>query len=311
MSAERNISPQEYELLSAYIDGELTVDEQQMVEQRLLSDVLLKQELEALQSTVNLIHQLPEMMAPRNFTLTPEMVSTSKIIPLRTQRKPYNAYLSLVASITLMVFGAIFLLSEVNQPSLNRAAISSNEQSFEAVAILPTSTVNPTIETDAVEGDAVMQAVEEAEVPADEEGTSTTMALRSVESDVQDGFVGDASLTDSDVMFEADDAESEEMTDSGMGAMAGSSMLAPEPTLLPITSESVAEDLVSAPEELTIESSVSELDKAVDEPMELPSAPPIVNSERSVGGVEIGIGLFVCGLLFLVVAFGLFRRNRR
>ena len=115
MSAEQNINPQDYELLSAYIDGELTNDERITLEQRLAKDSFLQHELNSLRSTVSLIHTLPPMTAPRNFTLTEAMVKTAntpKIIPFKPRRRMRTEYLSLVASVMLMLFGVMFMVSE-------------------------------------------------------------------------------------------------------------------------------------------------------------------------------------------------------
>lgn len=113
MSAEYHISPQDYELLSAYLDGELDDVARISIEQRLSTDDFLQRELDALQSTVNLINQLQPMKAPRNFTLTTEMVTPSNVIALQPRRRMRTEYLSLVASVLLMLFGVIFMLSEI------------------------------------------------------------------------------------------------------------------------------------------------------------------------------------------------------
>ena len=78
MSAERNFTEQDYELLSAYLDGALTPAERAALETRLQADDGLRQELEALRQTVSLVGSVAAMKAPRNFTLTPDMVSLSR-----------------------------------------------------------------------------------------------------------------------------------------------------------------------------------------------------------------------------------------
>lgn len=125
MSAEQNINPQDYELLSAYIDGELTDDERTSLEQRLAKDSFLQRELDLLRTTVALIHYLQPMTAPRNFTLTDDMVNASKVIQFKPRRRVRPSYLSLVASVVLMLFGAIFMLSEINEPQSFATGTSS------------------------------------------------------------------------------------------------------------------------------------------------------------------------------------------
>ncbi|MDX2078999.1 MAG: hypothetical protein SFZ02_21380, partial [bacterium] len=74
MSAEQNFSPEDLELLSAYLDNMLNEVERSALEIRLAQNEALRTELEALRATVALIKGLPTLKAPRNFTLTPAMV---------------------------------------------------------------------------------------------------------------------------------------------------------------------------------------------------------------------------------------------
>jgi len=62
------------ELLSAYLDGMLSAEEQAALEARLDAEPALRQRLEAMRQTVALLRQLPSVPAPRNFLLTPAMV---------------------------------------------------------------------------------------------------------------------------------------------------------------------------------------------------------------------------------------------
>jgi hypothetical protein len=62
------------ELLSAYLDGELSERERQFLEARLAQDPTLRAELRALRQTVSLVQELPQVAAPRNFILSKSMV---------------------------------------------------------------------------------------------------------------------------------------------------------------------------------------------------------------------------------------------
>lgn len=59
------------ELLSAYLDGELSDREKKMLEQRLTLEGALRAELDGLRETVALVRDLPRLKAPRDFTLDP------------------------------------------------------------------------------------------------------------------------------------------------------------------------------------------------------------------------------------------------
>lgn len=114
MSAERNLNPQDYELLSAYIDGELSAVEQSALEQRLAEDTRLHQEYTSLRNMVRLVNQLPTLKAPRDYTLTQAMVAPVPTIRVLPKRPKQPAYLSLVASVVIMLFGAVFVFSDLS-----------------------------------------------------------------------------------------------------------------------------------------------------------------------------------------------------
>lgn len=66
------------ELLSAYLDGELSSQERRQLEARLAGDPQLRERLEELRHTVSLVRELPPVPAPHNFLLSPEMVGQTR-----------------------------------------------------------------------------------------------------------------------------------------------------------------------------------------------------------------------------------------
>jgi hypothetical protein len=98
----------ELELLSAYLDGELQPDQHQTLAARLGAEPDLRERLENLRKVKLMVGYLPRMRAPRNYTLTPEMVT------VRTQKKqPFIASLRLataLAAIMLVVLFSVELL---------------------------------------------------------------------------------------------------------------------------------------------------------------------------------------------------------
>ena len=66
------------ELLSAYIDGDVTAEEKNLVERAVKADVNLAWRLESLQQTVNLLRSLPAVSLPRSFVLTEADVAPVK-----------------------------------------------------------------------------------------------------------------------------------------------------------------------------------------------------------------------------------------
>lgn len=76
-----NLTTRDYEMLSAYIDGQLAPGEQRKLEERLHARPELQVALEELRRTRMLLRQAPRRRAPRNFTLTPAMVGEQRRKP--------------------------------------------------------------------------------------------------------------------------------------------------------------------------------------------------------------------------------------
>ncbi|MEO8606990.1 MAG: hypothetical protein ABI690_03875 [Chloroflexota bacterium] len=144
MSAERNFTDQDYELLSAYLDGALTETERAALETRLQNDVGLRQELEALRQTVNLVQTLPPLKAPRNFTLTSSMVRPRAtrwlIFPTSTA---FSAISAAAATVLILLGMGILLLQNNAAGTPNFGAIpaaveqQSNSQIAAALTEIP------------------------------------------------------------------------------------------------------------------------------------------------------------------------------
>jgi hypothetical protein len=93
----------ELELLSAYLDGELHPDQHQALEARLGAEPDLRERLENLCRVKVTLGNLPCMRAPRNFTLTPEMVT------VRSQKKqPFVASLRLATALAAILLVVLF-----------------------------------------------------------------------------------------------------------------------------------------------------------------------------------------------------------
>ena len=69
------------ELLSSYLDGQLSSANSARLEARLRTDPELRSVLQDLRGARSLLRQLPMRKAPRNFTLTPKMVGKNPPLP--------------------------------------------------------------------------------------------------------------------------------------------------------------------------------------------------------------------------------------
>ncbi len=133
---KRKISPREFELLSAYLDGQLTPKERRHLESRLHLDVELSETLEQLRRTRAVLRNLPKLRAPRNFTIHPQAVRSrsTTLLSFNLMRS-----VSVVSTLLLiLVFVSDFLQTRQFTPSM---AVQKLEQT-------PTATLVPEAEVE-------------------------------------------------------------------------------------------------------------------------------------------------------------------
>ncbi len=113
------LSVRDYELISAYLDRELSQKEKTRLVARIVKDPDLARALDELRQTRAMLRQTPHRKAPRNFTLTPKMAGIRPPVP---RVVPALSWASAVA-IVMFVFtlGYNFLSSSV-LPASQRAA---------------------------------------------------------------------------------------------------------------------------------------------------------------------------------------------
>jgi hypothetical protein len=130
-----NVSEQDYELLSAYVDGMLDEEERLTLEARLRSDADLLHELTALYLTLAMVKQLPTITAPRNFTLK-ESPARWLVFPT----SPVFSALSAAAATILVIIGITllstnFMFGTASAPAMDTSqevALQSNQRTDDA-----------------------------------------------------------------------------------------------------------------------------------------------------------------------------------
>lgn len=127
------LTERDLELLSAYLDGALTEAERADLEARLQTDAELSRELARLRATVDLVRTLPSLSAPRDFTLTRDMVRRQ---PRILTSVAFSA-LSAAAAVVLLVLGATLML-----PQLASSPLSNNQ-----IAAVPTQVNTQPLQT--------------------------------------------------------------------------------------------------------------------------------------------------------------------
>ncbi len=131
---------QDIKHLSAYLDDVLSDKQRQVIEARLEHETELKEKLEKLRKTKIVLGSLTRLEAPRNFTLTPDMVDVK-----REKRQPLFTSLrlatALAAILLVVLFGAEFLFIRGPLATPRMAA----EHMMEAAQVVDEATPEPLI----------------------------------------------------------------------------------------------------------------------------------------------------------------------
>jgi hypothetical protein len=320
---DADVTERDYELLSAYLDDMLDAGERSALEQRLRQDPALQQELDALQDTIALIKQLPTLKAPRNFTLTADMVAIQDPAPRKITRFPVLSALSTAAAFILIALGLV-LLADGNNDAVSPSAVAvqsiqvnetANAQDFR------TEEVQTLEQQNAPVGGVPPQA------PANTGGAAGQSPDASVPASPTAAFTDEVMMDDADDFAEGDFAEAEEEADMAMEAFSAPTAQptqpitnagdAVQPTATQGTTAAQARDSVAAAEEPAADpaaqTEVMEEDETRD--MEAPS------DDDAIAPVEDGIAqvddddtlplvLIGLGTALLIITVGLWWRGR-
>jgi len=155
------------EMLSAYIDRELSASEVELVERHLKECAACARNLETLRATVELVRQLPRVPAPRSFTITPA------VQPLRFQMRWGYAYLRGATALAALLL-AIALSVDIVSQRLPLAGAPAE------LAIAP----SPAVEMKAALREAATESALEA-VPPPELRAEVTLQAEALPSSVE------------------------------------------------------------------------------------------------------------------------------
>jgi anti-sigma factor RsiW len=331
------LTERDLDLLSAYIDGTLNPTEHAEVEARLQTDAELRRELATLRATVDLVKGLPTLRAPRDFTLTPQMVRR----PPRILTSAAFSAVSVAAAVMLFVLGSAFLLNSRIPPTNmagNQVALLATAASTEApLAAVPleSATNAPELDEAPTVEDGILNPV-----PASPQGTfaeppMAMLATSSVEtysyaepeSQADGETMNDAAETEMEVQrsfmaTETGATQAEEMADMSSAAMAAPS----EPSddadtgagagAAADTSSAFVQQATEPPTEKPTETPTATFTPspsptatatptrtptATLQPTPIPTPAPVVGFD-SIGSSGIGAGLIVLAVLLLAVA---------
>ncbi len=132
-----HLPARDLELLSAYIDGELSARDLARLLSRLEREPGLKQALEEMKAVVQHLGSLPEVPLPRRFSLTPETAG------LRSRPRVYPVFQFATALAAIVFVALVGLDTFTGQLSLaSRAAVMSDAVE-DALVVAPEAEVEP------------------------------------------------------------------------------------------------------------------------------------------------------------------------
>ena len=120
-----NYSPKDWQLLSIYLDRQLSNQDVLKIEKRLASEPQLQQALREMQQTRYLLQHAKKVSVPRSFTLTPEMAA--QIHPAKKPLFPLFSFASVIATIFLVVVLLFEFLPGILPVGKSAQFASSNE----------------------------------------------------------------------------------------------------------------------------------------------------------------------------------------
>ncbi len=170
-----NITERDREQLSAYLDGELSAKDAQQLEAKLAGDSELAEELESLRYTASLIRSLPQVRAPRNYTLDPAVYGQPEggglwgwLRDLFGARRPISFGLQLGGALGSAV-ATILIVLGLLLPQIQRSMLAPGTgQVAEGITATAPASVTPTAQA-SPEMTAPAAALQEADDAADME----------------------------------------------------------------------------------------------------------------------------------------------
>ncbi len=128
------------ELISAYLDGQLSKVEQDKIVNRLKNEVELVNLLEDINYSISIMRKLPGRKAPKNFTLSPKMAGVKppvpRVFPVFRLASTFAGLLFILAFTANLSFPA---LSNLGLPFLGMAAANRaiDQSALESPALAP------------------------------------------------------------------------------------------------------------------------------------------------------------------------------
>ncbi len=179
---KNKLSLGDWELVSQYIDNELSQKERSRLEGRLQKEPALRLAVEQMRQTRQLVRSLPKVRAPRRYTLTPEMLPQPAWILRLLPTFQLASALATILFVLVVASDLFGFLSATSQDSFLNLRAAEPAASFDIEA-MPTPTT-PSFFLEAEEESAAPAAQDLMEAQAPEEMFA--------EEPVQEGVVEEA-----------------------------------------------------------------------------------------------------------------------
>jgi hypothetical protein len=144
-----NIPPteQDYDLLSAYLDNQLSAADRTQFEKRLAAEPTLRTVLNELQQTVAILKATPQLALPRNFTLDVARYRRPTPWWARYRTMQLIGALGTAASIVLIFLGATLFSANQAMVPVSAPYSTAKDVASNSVAAVPTQTetIAPTV----------------------------------------------------------------------------------------------------------------------------------------------------------------------
>jgi hypothetical protein len=157
------ISNRDWIKLSAYLDGELSAREEQVLTKRLHSEPDLKAALNDLNTAKRVLQSTPKLAVPRNFTLT------SKMVGFQLKKPRALGYQLATAAMTVLLVGTLvldfsrFLVGGAMAPAAPRMEEAMLESAVDEAAEPLVSEMEVDVMEDRAAADAVEEVIVEGE----------------------------------------------------------------------------------------------------------------------------------------------------
>ncbi len=135
MTTPPQLNEHDLDLLSAYLDDQLSADERRAVERRLGDEAELRQAYEELRATVQALRDLEPLRPPRSFTLDPAKVAAQRPPAVRLGWRRWLQVAGVFAGVLIAAIGVLNVLG-----SMGAGAPATAEQPTAEVmmAVAPT-----------------------------------------------------------------------------------------------------------------------------------------------------------------------------